>query len=215
MKLQRLFLFLCMLTVCHVKAMDNPGFVENSNTTELFRVLSDCSSFLLVEEIEDLIKNGANVMAVDSYHRTSLHWAAWKQQDPKIIKVLVEATGTKTFNCWCFRKVVVDISYLSAVDNGRRTALHYAAGYNFNPDITKTLIKAGADVNAQDNYDWTPLHYASALNFPQVVKLLVDNGADLEARDRDGKTPGDLVVRNKNPFIRDQILSILGRVGKI
>ena len=77
------------------------------------------------------------------------------------------------------------------------------------------MIKAGADVNAQDNYDWTPLHYASALNFPQVVKLLVDNGADLEARDRDGKTPGDLVVRNKNPFIRDQILSILGRVGKI
>ena len=43
--------------------------------------------------------------------------------------------------------------------------------------------------------DWdekTPLHFAVANGFGEVVKVLVDSKADLEAKDGNGKTPYDL-----------------------
>jgi ankyrin repeat protein len=50
-------------------------------------------------------------------------------------------------------------------------------------------VEKGADVNARDKNDGTPLHYAVARGHLSVVEFLIEKGADLNARNRYGKTP--------------------------
>jgi ankyrin repeat protein len=59
-------------------------------------------------------------------------------------------------------------------------------------DVVKIrqLLEQGADINAKSGvFEWTPLHIAIALGKPYIMKLLIEKGADLEARDRDQRTP--------------------------
>jgi len=60
-------------------------------------------------------------------------------------------------------------------------------------DIT-TLVERGADINAQSTYTLeTPLHIAVAYDCMQMVYMLLKNGADPLRKNRDGKTPLDLL----------------------
>ena len=51
------------------------------------------------------------------------------------------------------------------------------------------LLTSKADVNAIDDDDCTPLHYAAQNGHREVEKLLIANKADVNARDGDGNTP--------------------------
>ena len=61
---------------------------------------------------------------------------------------------------------------------------------NQNADIVKILLALGVNVNKQDNDFITPLHWASALasDLP-VAKMLVQNGANLDAVTEGNLTP--------------------------
>ena len=67
-------------------------------------------------------------------------------------------------------------------------------------DDVRSCIEAGADVNARGGeYEATPLHLAvgSRENFDfAVIAVLIETGADVSARDRDGDTPLHWAVRN-------------------
>ena len=70
------------------------------------------------------------------------------------------------------------------------TPLHHAAnadtdGSHF--EMIKLLIDRGANVNALDDTDYTPLLLARN-NDGSVAKLLIDAGADINATNRDGET---------------------------
>ncbi len=62
-----------------------------------------------------------------------------------------------------------------------RERLHFAAQYG---DIEKMrgLLSAGHDVNAFDDLGMTPLHYAAAAENPVAVMLLLQHGANANAR---------------------------------
>ena len=56
----------------------------------------------------------------------------------------------------------------------------------------KLLLAAGADINAKDGTrGLTPLHEAARWGWNDVVRFLVDHGADLQAKDSRGMTPVD------------------------
>ena len=52
----------------------------------------------------------------------------------------------------------------------------------------RRLILEGSDVNAVDSRGDTPLHVSAGSGHLNVVCLLVDNGADLFAVDKEGLT---------------------------
>ena len=51
-------------------------------------------------------------------------------------------------------------------------------------EVTKVLLELGGDVSKADNYDNTPLHSAASGYRPENVKLLVEQGVDLDAKNR-------------------------------
>lgn len=46
-----------------------------------------------------------------------------------------------------------------------------------------------AEVNCRDNFKWTPLHHACHAGQLELVKLLLDRGAELDAQTINGGTP--------------------------
>ncbi len=78
-----------------------------------------------------------------------------------------------------------------------------------NLPIARLLIDRGADVNAADEADRSPIHIAIHKKSQELVQLLIESGADIEARDDKDYTPllraieksqesiVDLLIRNK------------------
>ena len=50
-------------------------------------------------------------------------------------------------------------------------------------------MSRGADVDATDNDDATPLHRAALANAHEVLEVLLDGGANVDARNNIGDTP--------------------------
>lgn len=61
------------------------------------------------------------------------------------------------------------------------------------------LIAAGADVSKSDPNQETALHFAVKALHPGIVKALVSKGAALDAKDKDGLTPLQVVEKMKAP----------------
>jgi len=124
-----------------------------------------------------------------------LHHAA-KSGVPRVINAVLEAIG----------------------DRDGRTgegamALHLAATSG-RPDGLAILIKACADqLNAGDNFGWTPLHYICDKGGPaELFQLLLDSGADPNARGtavRGGLPNGVLPIEVAKHWRDDEAVQIL------
>jgi ankyrin repeat protein len=67
-------------------------------------------------------------------------------------------------------------------------------------EAVRTLVAAGANVNAVNEADFTALHGAAYRGLNEVVKFLVANGANINARDFRGRTPYRLAEGSKQSF---------------
>ncbi len=78
---------------------------------------------------------------------------------------------------------------VNARDNDGMTALMQAAGTN--AESVKILLKAKADPNAKDDEGATALIWSAREGYPETVIALLNAGADVKARDKNGKRAVD------------------------
>jgi ankyrin repeat protein len=67
-------------------------------------------------------------------------------------------------------------------------------------EVVTTLLDAGADIHAVNEADFTALHGAAFRGLNEVIKILVDRGANIDARDFRGRTPYRLAEGSKQSF---------------
>ncbi len=104
---------------------------------------------------------------------------------------------------------------LALTSDDGTTPLMAAAGLGrctFNPNINRgarspsaeaavtVLLDAGADINAVNEADYAAIHGAAFRGLNEVLKILVDRGANINARDFRGRTPFRIAEGSKQSF---------------
>ncbi|KAL8918089.1 MAG: hypothetical protein Q9172_005561 [Xanthocarpia lactea] len=117
--------------------------------------------------VQLLLKSGAAVEARDDSGRTPLIYAIICK-NLQIVQLLLRSGAA-----------------VEARDNTGTTPLMYAT-IKGRLDIVQLLLKLRATVDPQDSRGATALHYAAS--WPEALKSLIRAGADVGARDTDGKT---------------------------
>ena len=77
------------------------------------------------------------------------------------------------------------------------------------------LVKHGADVNSRDAEGFTPLHVAAIHGKIQIVKKLLDLGADDNLTTLDGKDAADLAELNEETEIEEYLKANDRRGGRM
>ncbi|KAI9723916.1 MAG: hypothetical protein M1828_004035 [Chrysothrix sp. TS-e1954] len=140
--------------------------------------------------VERLVREGANVHALDIQRNTALH-AAVKRNHVGIVKILV------------FAGVDLEIHNLQG-----KTALHEAACQS-SVEPVEFLISVGADLGARtDLNSFNALHLAAENGNCEVIKCLLQHGFDPNARSRRGKTALLLAVEQEPLNSYDHLRSI-------
>lgn len=63
--------------------------------------------------------------------------------------------------------------------NAGETALHLATRQHYGGGLMRFLLDKGANINAKNDWGWTPLMTASESGYHSSVQFLIENGADL------------------------------------
>ena len=145
------------------------GSLKAIKTQRLFAVCGKGTP----EQVQAATGFWTSVNARNKNGQTPLQLAAWLNQNPEVISILLRA-GAK----------------VNAQDDNHETLLSSAC-HNKNPEIMATLIEAGADINAKYYYDRRTLLMLlmTGNENPQTVIMLIKKGADVNAKDKNGLTP--------------------------
>jgi hypothetical protein len=89
------------------------------------------------------------------------------------------------------------------------TALHYAAFFSRNADCARALLDAGAepDAVADNDTDLRPINSAAGSGASEIVALLLERGADVDAAQRGGYTALHSAAHNGNEELARVLLA--------
>lgn len=131
---------------------------------KLVKMLDKAASTGRVGIIEVLLANGCAVQP-RAYGDSPLNTAAWNDHIPAMKLLLKHGASVdfrrkddRTILSWC----------IAQGDKGYATC--------------RTLLESGADPNAKDSTGWTPLHWAVRFSRPDLIRLLLQYGADVNIR---------------------------------
>lgn len=114
--------------------------------------------------------------------------------------------------------LLVTFNTLTGQTEGQKDSLDYAlmdVAWNGNQDSVIRLIKAGADVNAKNDYSQeTPLIYAAQQGHLDVVKILLHNGADPDVNPRNDEGALIRAVAMGHLNIAEEIVRYGGNVNQ-
>ncbi|MGL9758187.1 MAG: ankyrin repeat domain-containing protein [Wolbachia sp.] len=168
-----------------------------------------------LEMMSFLIENGADVNIEDYFRMPPIYYAVTKGTT-EMVELLIDkkasisgyfsyADEKRTLVGWAIdnnspEKVEVLLKR-GASPNGKFDLLAYSQDSCLHAAIRKDyqkiielLIKYHADVNVQNEQGQTPIYLAISLKRPKIIKLLYDNGADIDnVKDIRNETPSDYV----------------------
>ena len=101
-----------------------------------------------------------------------------------------------TNNISALRYLTINNVNINILDEDRTSPLHIACK-NANIQMIEEIINQGAMINIPDIVGWTSLHIACFYNRPDVVLLLLKNGANYKTKNREKETPKDLAIKVK------------------
>ena len=139
-----------------------------------------------VSEILDRDARQAKAWSADGF--TALHFAAFFNQ-PTIARELVRRGA--------------DVAAHS-MNPMEVTPLHSAAAAHAT-EIVRMLVESDAPVNAKQHGGWTALHAAADHGDEEMIKILLQHGADPLTQNDDGKTPAQIAQLKG----RDKALELL------
>merc|ERR1712060_1029664 len=84
-----------------------------------------------------------------------------------------------------------NIKFSSKLDDIGRSILHYAVLHEAYQIIEICLKNNYIDPNIVDNNGWSPLHYASAKNYTEIISLLISYNADIFLKTEENYLPID------------------------
>ena len=156
----------------------------------------------LLEVVEFLIDNDADVDARDDDGRSALTWAI-ERNNFAMVDLILEAgadinqtadDGRTPFSWARERDMAVKLidagADIEEPDAEGRNALMRAARRS-QPGTVQVLIAEGLDVNHTDNYGRHSLIYLTSYfreEYPEMVELLLENGAEIDLQDEQGRT---------------------------
>lgn len=173
-----------------------------------------------VSEVKSLLKSGVNPNLLDPKGNPMLVLAIREKSakvtdlllsEPSIDVNLTNKSGENALMMASFDgqfpvvKVLV-IDKKAAVNKTGWAPIHYAAT-NGHLQITQFLIANGAMVNALSPSETTPLMMSVSSGNELLIKLLLDNGADLRMRNHEGYTAIDVAQMFGKDEIRDGLKS--------
>lgn len=153
--------------------------------------------------VETLLKHLPNVNVKDSYGCTPLHLAVKEGHIDISVMLFDHGADINTQdnngytplhlvrNGWIIAYLINKGANINAQGKDGYTPLHLAVK-NGHKKLAETLLKYGANANVQGWKDGhTPLHLAKSV---EMVKSLIERGANINAQDKDGYTPVHLAV---------------------
>ena len=130
-----------------------------------------------LELLAKLLDENPNAVNSSSNPGLGVLYLAIKLDSPKAVKLLlaagydVETKNDSDISGWAGKTSLLAATFWRRIE------------------IAELLIQAGANVNATTEKHVLPLHEAVRMEYPEMVKLLLKNGADAQAVDHTGRTP--------------------------
>jgi ankyrin repeat protein len=137
----------------------------------------------------DLLRhNGADLDVRGDSGRNPLHAAAYSG-NLEVVRILIEYNPAD----------------INARDKTGLTPLLWVSASHNHKDgsVTQLLLEHGADINTQNEYGGTPLHYASDYGALEVVRVLLEHGADVEVKRNDGQTALQIAAARGHDEVAD------------
>ncbi len=162
---------------------------------------------------QSLLALGADIEAIDHEEVTPLHTAIWNEHEEVALLLISEGadcTGQGVVGQWALEraarfasaKLIKALLKAGAALEGKNiwdegTALHTAAFGGHLP-VLKTLIAAGANIEAHQDDRTTPFYLAAVYDEPKTARALIRAGANPNAADDRRRTPLHFAVRQRN-----------------
>lgn len=156
--------------------LDSGAEVNVANTQGMTPIMGAQS----VQVAQLLLERGANPKAIDTDGGSVIHYAVTQSNAPELIHLFASKGVDPNLRGWEKVPAIFIASDFFYETKAFQQPINTGNESNMSSpkDVLKALVDVGADLNATDNYGNTLLMDATVQNNAEMVKLLLELGAD-------------------------------------